>query len=121
MTKRTSKAQLYDGFALIGKALASGRRLEILDVLAQGPRSVEAIGTEIHQSIANTSQHLRVLATSGLVVTERRGNQVIYALAGPEVGGLLERLRDVAAEQLEAIDRLVDDHLGPRDEIDWIT
>ena len=119
--QRASKAQLYDGFAIIGKALASGRRLEILDVLAQGPRSVEMIGVEIGQSVANTSQHLRVLATSGLVEAERRGNQVIYALARPEVGGLLERIRDLASEQLEAIEQLVSDHLGQRHEIDWIT
>ena len=95
--------------------------LEIVDVLAQGPRSVEMIATEIDQSVANTSQHLRVLATSGLVVTQRRGNHVIYALARPEVGQLLESIRDIAAEQLDAIERLVADHLGPRDEIDWIT
>jgi rhodanese-related sulfurtransferase/DNA-binding transcriptional ArsR family regulator len=121
MPTHTTKAQLYDGFATIGKALASGRRLEIIDVLAQGSRSVEEIAAEIEQSVANTSQHLRVLAASGLVDTTRRGNHVFYELARPEVGELLQLIRTTGADQLEAIERLVDDHLGPRDQIDWIT
>src|SRR4051812_39986693 len=121
MPNHTTKAQLYDGFATIGKALASGRRLEIIDVLAQGSCSVEAIAAEIDQSVANTSQHLRVLAASGLVDATRRGNHVFYALSRPEVGELLQLIRSTGAEQLAAIERLADDHLGPRDQIDWIT
>jgi len=120
-SNHTTKAQLYDGFAIIGKALASGRRLEIIDVLAQGSRSVEEIATEIKQSVANTSQHLRVLASSGLVDATRRGTYVYYSLARPEVAELLQLIRSTGAAQLEAIERLVEDHVGRRDQIGWIT
>src|SRR2546429_427074 len=83
MGDRASKDALYDGFAMVAKALANGRRAEIVDVLSQGERSVEELAAEIGQSVANTSQHLRYLAGAGLVRTRRDGNRVIYALTGP--------------------------------------
>lgn len=121
MGARASKDRLFDGFAGIGKALASGRRLELLDVLAQGPRSVEQLSAEIGQSVANTSAHLRTLATSGLVTSERDGNRIVYALAGPSVEALWAALRATGVAHVAALDRLAKDYLGDRGELDVMT
>ena len=86
--ERAAKDALFDGFAEVAKALASGRRAEIIDVLAQGERSVEEIAAEIDQSVANTSHHLRAMARAGLVTTRRDGTRIFYALAGERVGEL---------------------------------
>src|ERR687885_318396 len=98
MGDRAAKDALYDGFAMVAKALANGRRAEIVDVLSQGERSVGEVAAEIGQSVANTSQHLRQLAGAGLVRTRRDGNRVIYALTDRRVGQLWVRLRSVAAD-----------------------
>src|SRR6266542_6513235 len=108
MGDRAAKDALYDGFSVVAKALANGRRAEIVDVLSQGERSVEELAAEIGQSVANTSQHLRQLAGAGLVRTRRDGNRVIYALTGPPVGQLWTTLRAVAADHLAQIDHSVD-------------
>ena len=121
MGSRANKDRLFDGFAAIGKALASGRRLELLDVLAQGPRSVEQVAGEIGQSVANTSAHLRTLAAAGLVTSQRDGNRVVYALAGPSVEVLWAALRSTGTGHLAALDRLAEDYLGDRRELDVIT
>ena len=121
MGDRASKDALYDGFAMVAKALANGRRAEIVDVLSQGERSVEELAAEIGQSVANTSQHLRQLADAGLVRTRRDGNRVIYALTGPPVGQLWTTLRSVAADHLAQIDRLAAAYLGDRDGLETIS
>ena len=121
MGDRASKDRLFDGLAAVGKALASGRRLEQLDVLAQGPRSVEQLATEIGQSVANTSSHLRMLAGAGLVVSERDGNRVVYSLAGEAVESLLAGLRATAEAHVAALDRLVADYLAGRDDLKIMT
>ncbi|HZA00409.1 MAG TPA: metalloregulator ArsR/SmtB family transcription factor [Acidimicrobiales bacterium] len=121
MESRATKDRLFDGFAAIGKALASGRRLELLDVLAQGPRSVDHLAAEIGQSVANTSAHLRVLAGAGLVDARRDGNRVVYALAGPAVEDLWAAVRATAGTHAAAIDRLARDYLGDRDELELVT
>ncbi len=121
MGDRASKDALYDGFAMVAKALANGRRAEIVDVLSQGERSVEELAAEIGQSVANTSQHLRQLADAGLVRTRRDGNRVIYALTGPPVGQLWTTLRSVAADHLAQIDRLAAAYLGDRAGLDTIS
>ena len=121
MASRTSKDRLFDGFAAVGKALASGRRLELIDVLAQGPRSVEHLAAQIGQSVANTSAHLRALAAAGLVTSERDGNRVVYALAGPAVEALWAALRATAGAHVAALDRLAGDYLGHRDELEIMT
>jgi rhodanese-related sulfurtransferase len=121
MGQRSSKDRLYDGFAVVGKALASGRRLELLDVLAQGPRSVETLAGQIGQSVANTSAHLRVLLTAGLVSTERDGNRVVYELAGPAVEALWVELRAAADAHSAVVDRLAADYLGDRAGLEAIT
>jgi rhodanese-related sulfurtransferase len=121
MGDRAAKDALYDGFAVVAKALANGRRAEIVDVLGQGERSVEDLAAEIGQSVANTSQHLRQLAGAGLVRTRRDGNRVIYALAGPRVGQLWVTLRSVAADQVAQIDRLAAAYLGDREGLETIS
>jgi rhodanese-related sulfurtransferase len=115
------KARLFDGFAAVGKALSSGRRLELLDILAQGPRSVERLAAEIGQSVANTSAHLQVLLRAGLVGTERDGNRVVYRLAGGEVEDLWAALRATTESHAAALDRLAADYLGDRSELQTIT
>jgi rhodanese-related sulfurtransferase len=121
VSSASSKTRLFDGFAAVGKALSSGRRLELLDVLAQGPRSVERLATEIGQSVANTSSHLQVLLSVGLVATERDGNRVVYALAGAAVEDLWAALRATTQAHAAALDRLAVDYLGDRTELETIT
>jgi rhodanese-related sulfurtransferase len=98
----------------VGKALSSGRRAELIDVLVQGERSVEQLAGEIGQSVANTSQHLQVLARAGVVVSRRDGNRVLYRVAGPEVETAWDALRAVAAAHVAGLDRLAEDYLGDR-------
>src|SRR5713101_6644054 len=112
MGDRAAKDALFDAFGEVAKALASGRRAEIVDVLAQGPRSVEEIASEIGQSVANTSHHLRLLASSGLLRATKVGTRVIYRLAGPSVLALWQALRHVAEEHIGEIERLARDYLG---------
>lgn len=114
MASRASKDRLFEGFAAVGKALASGRRLELLDVLCQGPRSVEELSMQIEQSVANTSAHLRVLARANLVRADRDGNRVVYALGGPEVEALWTAVRATAEAHLPGIERLAGTYLGDR-------
>lgn len=114
MGNTAAKHVLFDALGAVGKALASGRRAEIIDVLAQGPRSVEEIAIEIQQSVANTSHHLRFLATGGLLRSTKDGTRVIYRLAGPSVLAMWTALRQVAAEHVGEIDRLAHDYLGDR-------
>lgn len=115
MADRAAKQALFDAFGSVAKALGSGRRAEIVDLLAQGPRSVEAIAGEIGQSMANTSHHLQALASGGLVLSTRQGTRVIYRLAGPEVMALWRALRAVAEEHIGQIERLARDYLGERE------
>jgi rhodanese-related sulfurtransferase len=121
MGDRAAKDALYDGFATIGKALSSGRRAELVDVLAQGERSVEELAAEIGQSLANTSQHLRHLAQAGLVTSRRQGTNVIYSLAGPAVAQTWRLLRDLAVDRVAQLDRLVSAYLGDRDGLETIS
>lgn len=114
MGDREAKSALYDAFAGVAQALASGRRAELVDVLAQGERSVEGAAAEIGQSVANTSQHLRLLARAGVATSRRDGNRVLYRLAGEEVESLWAALRAVAAERVAGLDRLAADYLGDR-------
>jgi rhodanese-related sulfurtransferase/DNA-binding transcriptional ArsR family regulator len=114
MGDRAAKDALFDGFALVGKALGSGRRGELVDVLAQGERSVEELAAEIGQSVANTSQHLQHLLRAGLVTTRREGTRIYYALASDRVRDLWQGLRDVASEHVAELDRLAAAYLGDR-------
>jgi rhodanese-related sulfurtransferase len=121
MGDRAAKNALYDGFSLVAKAMANGRRAEIVDVLCQGERSVEDLAAEIGQSVANTSQHLRHLAGAGLVRTRRDGNRVFYAPTSSGVTQLWTALRAVAADHVAQIDRLAAAYLGDRNGLETIT
>jgi rhodanese-related sulfurtransferase/DNA-binding HxlR family transcriptional regulator len=114
---RVAKESLFNAFTETARALASGRRAEIVDVLAQGERSVEELSEEVGQSLANTSHHLRTLARAGLVATRRDGTRIYYRLAGDRVAELWAVLRDVAAEYVAGIDRLAATYLGDRTEL----
>lgn len=120
MGGRAAKSALYDGFADIAKALANGRRAEIVDVLSQGPRHVEELAVEIDQSIANTSFHLRALASAGLVTTRRDGNRIYYRLASARVADAWAAMRDVAVTHLEDLEALADAYLGDRSGVEEI-
>ena len=120
MGDRAAKDALYDGFAEVAKALASGRRAEIVDVLAQGERSVEDISDEIAQSVANTSHHLRAMARAGLLTTRRDGTRIFYGLASERVAELWSALRDVAAEHVAGLERLASAYLGERDGVEVV-
>lgn len=115
---RPEKVTLFDAFAAVGKALANGRRAELIDVLAQGERSVEVLAGEVGQSVANTSQHLQVLSRAGLVQGRRDGNRVLYRLAGDAVDELWSAVRSVASQHLAGLDRLATDYLGDRSGIE---
>ena len=105
---------MFDGIASVAKALGSGRRGEVVDVLAQGERSVEALSIEISQSVANTSHHLQVLARAGLVRRRRDGTRIYYQLSSERVADLWAALRDVAAVHVSGFDELVESYLGDR-------
>jgi rhodanese-related sulfurtransferase len=111
---RKFKDRLYGQFAVIGKALASPARLELLELLAQGPRTVEALANESSLSIANASQHLQVLRQSRLVECEKQGLFVEYRLAGNDVFDLCRSLMVVAETRSAEFERIVRDHFGNR-------
>ena len=120
MVKRQAKDAMFDAFADVAKAVANGRRAELIDVLAQGERHVEELATEIGQTVANTSFHLRALATAGLVTTRRDGTRIYYRLSSSRVSELWAALRDVAAAHHERLDELATDYLGDRSTLDQI-
>jgi rhodanese-related sulfurtransferase len=120
MGDRAAKDAMFEGFAEVAKALASGRRAEVADLLAQGERSVEEIAGELGQSVANTSHHLRALARAGLVSTRRDGTRIYYALASERVAELWSALRDVAIDHVAGIERLTRAYLGDRDGVEVI-
>jgi rhodanese-related sulfurtransferase len=111
---REFKNRLYGLFASIGKALSSPYRLEILELLAQGERTVESLAGELGLSLANTSQHLQALRRAALVETRKSGLYVHYRLADPVITDLCRNLRTVAEHRLAELDRLVRDHFGER-------
>jgi rhodanese-related sulfurtransferase len=121
MGDRAAKTALFDEFARAAKALASGRRIELVDVLANGERTVEALAGEVGLTVANTSQHLQVLRQAGLVATRREGTSVHYRLAGPEVFELWRTLRSLAASRLAEVERLAAAYLGDRDDLEPVT
>jgi rhodanese-related sulfurtransferase/DNA-binding transcriptional ArsR family regulator len=113
---RAFKARLYGQFARIGKAISSPHRLELLELLAQGERTVESLAAEMQLSLANTSQHLQALKRAALVDTRKDGLYVHYRLADPAVHDLSASLRTVAERRLAEIDRIVHDYFGDRPE-----
>ncbi len=112
---RVWKDRLYGQFARIGKALGSPRRLEMLDLLSQSPKSVESLARELGSSVANVSQHLQILLEAQLVATRKQGTFVIYRLANETVAQLLELLETVSEECLADVRELRDLYLTQRD------
>jgi rhodanese-related sulfurtransferase len=118
---RAAKTALFDEFARLGQALGNGRRLEILDVLANGERMVEGLASETGLSIANASQHLQVLRAAGLVRRRRAGTRIFYQLGDPVVFELWRNLRTVAAQQQAEVGQLAEAYLGARDSLEPVT
>jgi rhodanese-related sulfurtransferase len=112
MASRQAKEALFDAIALMGKAFASPTRLELLDLLAQAPRSVDELAQASGQSTANTSQHLQALHAAGMVTRTREGTRVRYAMAGEEALRLWLALRDASAARLAEVERAANDYLG---------
>ena len=121
MASGPAKAALFDALSSVARALGNGRRAEIVDVLAQGERSVDELAAEISHSVANTSQHLQVLARAGLVRSRRDGTRVFYRLAGDRVGDLWAAVRDVATRHVAEVSVLADEYLGERDGVEHVT
>jgi rhodanese-related sulfurtransferase len=115
-----AKQRIYEQFARIGKALASPQRLELLDLLGQGERSVEALARATELSIANASQHLQVLHAARLVETRKQGQRVFYRLADPSVEKLWHTMRHTAEQRLAELDAVARQYLTGRDEFEPI-
>jgi rhodanese-related sulfurtransferase/DNA-binding HxlR family transcriptional regulator len=112
VTGRREKDAVFEAIALMGKAFASPRRLELLDLLAQAPRSVEELARASELSTANTSQHLQALHAAGMVTRAREGTKVRYALAGDEALALWLAVRDASVKQLAEVERAAREYLG---------
>lgn len=120
MSHRPLKDALYAEFARIAHAVAAPKRLEMLDLLSQGPKSVEHLAEQTAASVKNTSAHLRVLRAANLVDRTRDGNFIFYRLASNRVGGVVRALQQLAAERLAEVDRVADTFLRHRDELEPI-
>ncbi|MDP8978496.1 MAG: metalloregulator ArsR/SmtB family transcription factor [Actinomycetota bacterium] len=118
---RAAKNELFEALTSVARALSSGRRAEIIELLAQGERPVEQVAEAIGQSVANTSHHLRTLAGAGLLTSRREGTYVYYRLASRRVVDLWRAVREVSTAHLERIDDLAATYLGNRDELQTIT
>lgn len=118
MSGRDEKNALFEAIALMGKAFASPRRLELLDLLAQAPRTVDGLARASAQSTANASQHLQALHAAGMVTRTREGTSARYALAGDEVLSLWLALRNASVARLGDVERAAREYLG--DEVDAI-
>ena len=126
VSHRPFKQRLYPQFARVGQALASEKRLELLDLLAQAPRHVEALAEETEMSLANVSQHLQILRRARLVETDRDGTKILYRLADQAVLRLWLALRSVAESRLAEVEQLTreyavdgaDERELPREELE---
>lgn len=117
---RRFKTAIYEQFARISKALASPHRIELVELLAQGPRTVEALARLADMSLANTSQHLQVLRGAGLVEATKEGLFVTYRLADRTVSDLLLSLRAAAEARLAEVERIKRDFLAERAQLEAV-
>jgi len=118
MSTQNPKRELFQQLARVGTALSSGTRLEFLELLAQGERTVDQLATMTGVSVANTSQHLQKLRQAGLVLGRKEGQYVFYRLAGDEVVGLLEALGKVGEAHLAEVERIVRLYLAAKDDLE---
>jgi rhodanese-related sulfurtransferase/predicted transcriptional regulator len=121
MNERNLKDLLYQEFARIGKSLSSPKRLEILDFLSQGPKSVEALSKATTMSVANVSQHLQTLANSRLVKFQKKGNYVIYELADEAISDFLNSLHALSEKQLMQVQQIKEEFLNNQLGLEGIT
>lgn len=112
------KHTLFEQFARIGKAMSNANRLELLEYLAQGERSVDALASVSGLSVANTSQHLQQLRQAGLVASRKAGKTVFYRISDSDVLDLVDRMRRVAARHLAEVEQLVDRYLTVKDDLE---
>ena len=115
MADRAAKTELFEQYARVGKALSAPKRLELLDLLAQGERTVDALARTAGLGVSTASMHLQTLRQAGLVRTRKEGTSVHYRLAGDDVAGLYADLRDVALAHLADADRARVAYLGGDD------
>jgi rhodanese-related sulfurtransferase/DNA-binding MarR family transcriptional regulator len=118
MSTGNFKHHLFNQFARVAKAMSNGNRLELLEFLAQGERSVDGLSQVSGLTVANTSQHLQQLRQAGLVENRKEGHKVYYRLSGLDVAALLASLREVAERRLADVNRLVDDYLKVKDDLE---
>lgn len=115
MSDRSSKEALFTEFAAVGKVLGNPKRLELLDLLAQGPRSVEDLASAAELGMSTCSAHLQTLREAGLVENQREGKRIFYSLAGDDVAGLWDHLRRVAQAHRPHTELARRAYLGPED------
>ena len=120
MSNSNFKHALFDQFARVGKALANGNRLELLELIAQGERSVDELAKVSGLSVANTSQHLQLLRQSGLVYSRKEGLKVFYRISNDEVIDLLKNLRHIAERELADVSLLLNTFLTGKDTLEPI-
>ena len=121
MSSTSFKQDLFEQFAHVAKALSNGHRLEILEFLAQGERSVEALASRCNLSFANTSQHLQHLRRAGLVAVRKDGLHMFYRLADESIVALISLLRNIAEKNLAEVGRLISTHLTSKDRFEPIS
>lgn len=119
--ERNLKDLLYQEFARIGKCLSSPKRLEILDILSQGPKSVEALAKNTDMSVANVSQHLKVLFNARLVIFKKEGNFVFYELANEIIADFLTIFHALSEKQLSQVQQIREEFLNNQLGLDGIT
>jgi rhodanese-related sulfurtransferase len=120
MRSREFKDAIYEQFARLGKAISAPKRIELLDLLCQSPRTVEALAEQAAISVANTSQHLKVLRAARLVDAEKRGLYVVYRLADPDIARFIVALRELASDRLAEVDRVTHDYFEARGELEAV-
>jgi len=120
MSSGNFKRDLFAQFAVVGKALSTGNRLELLEFLAQGERSVENLATTSGLTVANTSRHLQQLRQAGLILSRKEGLKVFYRVSGDDVIELLDALRNVAERHVAEVEKLVNTYLTVKDSLEPI-
>jgi len=120
MSTHALKRELYQSISKVAQALASGNRLQLLEFMAQGERSVDALAAMAGMTVANASQHLQALRRAGLVAARKEGQRVYYRLAGDDVVRLYDVLRTVAESRLAEVKQMVAEFLGDKDALEPI-
>ena len=121
MSTPSPKHALFEQFALVAKTLGHPQRLELIEQLGQGPRSVDLLAEKLQLPVANVSQHLQVMRRAGLVVAERRGKFVIYSLNGPSVLEAVASLQRIAKANLAEVDKIVRGYFDRRDALEPVS